>query len=53
MEQETASDIDLKGQVWLPGVPLTPCTRVAGVCLRKPCRKSLDSPARVGRVNRS
>ena len=42
MEQELASDIDSKGQVWLPGVPSPTCTRVADVCLRKLCRKFLE-----------
>ena len=43
MEQGTASDIDPKEQVWLPGVPSPTCTRVADVCLRNLCRKFLDA----------
>ena len=42
MEPNTTSDIDPKGQIWLPGVPSPTCTRVADVCLRKLCRKFLD-----------
>ncbi len=38
MERKITSDVDEKGQLWLPGDPAPCCNRVADVCLRRLCR---------------
>jgi len=42
MEHKITSDVDEKGQLWLPGVPAPYCYRVADVCLRRLCRMFYD-----------